>query len=70
MKKNIFSKLKNDYPDDSEIARTKEINKVFDNKKGEELTKLYLKNDVILLADVFEKIVKVSNKEYGINHLY
>ena len=37
---------------------------------GKELTKLYLKSDVILLADVFEKFVKLSTKEYGINPLY
>ena len=35
-----------------------------------ELTKLYCKSDVILLADVFEKFVKVSSKEYSINPLY
>ena len=39
-------------------------------KSGKELTKLYLKSDVILLADVFEKFVKVSTEEYGINPLY
>ena len=39
-------------------------------KRGKELTKLYLKSDVILLADVFEKYVKVSTGEYGINPLY
>ena len=35
-----------------------------------ELTELYLKTDVILLADVFEKFIKVSIKEFGINPLY
>ena len=43
---------------------------LFNIKKGEELTLLYLKSDVILLADVFEKIIKVSTKKYGINPLY
>ena len=69
-KEDFFSKLKNDYPDDEEIERTKEIIKLFNIKDGEELTKLYCKSDVILLADIFEKIVKVSTKEYGINPLY
>ena len=68
-KEDFFSKLKNDYPDDKEIERTKEIIKLFNIKDGEELTRLYCKNDVILLADVFEKFVKVSTKEYGINPL-
>ena len=69
-KEDFFSKLKNAYSDDEEIERTKEILKLFNIKNGEELTKLYRKSDVILLADVFEKFVKVSTKEYGINPLY
>ena len=66
----FFSNIKNDYPDDDEIERTKEIIKLFDIKNGEELTKLYCKSDVILLADVFEKFVKVSTEEYKIIPLY
>ena len=62
-KEDFFSKLKNDYPDDREIERTKEIIKLFNIKDGAELTKLYCKSDVILLADIFEKFVKVSTKE-------
>ena len=69
-KEDFFSKLKNDYPDDDEIERTKEIVKLFNIKDGEELTRLYCKSDVILLADVFEKFVKVSTEEYKINPLY
>ena len=69
-KEDFFSKLKNDYPDDDEIERTKGIIKLFNIKDGEQLTRLYCKTDVILLADVFEKFVKVSTKEYKINPLY
>ena len=69
-KEDFFSKLKNDYPDDEEIERTKEIIKLFNIKDGGELTKLYCKSDVILLADVFEKFVKISTKEYKINPLH
>ena len=69
-KEDFFSKLKNKSPDDEEIQRTKEVNKMFDIKNGEELTELKLKSDVILLADVFEKIIKISIDEYGINPLY
>ena len=39
-------------------------------KNGEELTQLYLKSDVILLADGFEKFINISVEEYGINPLY
>ena len=66
-KEDLFSKLKNGYPNDEEIGRTKEIIKPFNIKDGEELTKLYCKSEVILLADVMEKFVKVSFEEYGIN---
>ena len=69
-KEDFFSKLKNDDPDGDELERTKEKIKLFNIKDGEELTKLYCKSDVILLADVFEKFVKVSTKEYRINPLY
>ena len=69
-REDFISKLKNDYPDDEEIERTKEIIKLFNIKDGEELTRLYCKSDVILFADVFGKFVKVSTEEYKINPLY
>ena len=43
---------------------------MLDIKNGEESTNLYLKSDVILLADVFEKFNKISIEEYGITPLY
>ena len=39
-------------------------------KNGEELTEIYLKSVVLLLACVFEKFIKVSNSEFGIKPLY
>ena len=69
-KEDFLSKLKNDYPDDEEIERTKQIIKLYNKKSGKELTKLYLKSDVIFLADVFEKFVKLSTGECGIIPLY
>ena len=69
-KEDFFSKLKNKYPDDEEIERTKEIIKIFNIKDGEELTEIYLKSDVLLLACVFENFIKVSLNEYKINPLY
>ena len=65
-----FSRTKNKIPDQKEIDRTNEIIKLFIIKNGKELTELYNKADVILLADIFEKFIKVSKTEFGINPLY
>ena len=69
-KEHFFSELINGYPDDEEIQRTMDIIKRFNNRNGEELTEIYLKSDVLLLACVFEKFIKVSINEFGINPLY
>ena len=65
-----MSKLKNNYPDDEEIERSMETIERFNIKSGTELAEIYLKSDVLLLTCVFEKFIKVSVKEYGINPLY
>ena len=69
-KEDFFSKLKNKCTDDEEIERTKEIIEKFNIKKGEELTEIYLKSDVLSLTCVFEKFIKASVGEFGINPLY
>ena len=68
-KEDFFSKLKNKCPDDGEIQKTKKFIEIFDIKSGEEITKLYLKSDVTLLADVFEKFIEISIEGYGVNPL-
>ena len=47
-----------------------DIIKRFNIRKGIELTQLYLKSDALLLTSVFEKFIKVSIIEFGINPLY
>ena len=69
-KEHFFSKLKNKCPDDEEIQRTIDIIKKFNIKNGEELTEIYFKSDVLFLACVFEKIIKVSQNDFKINPLY
>ena len=69
-KEHFFNKLKNGYPNDEEIQRTMDIIEKFNIKNGEELTEIYLKSDVLLLACVFEKLIKVSINEFNINPLY
>ena len=68
-KEYFFSKMKNKRPDDEEIGRTMDNIKRFNIKNGKELTEIYLKSDVLLLTCVFEKFIKVSVNEFGINPL-
>ena len=60
-KEDFFSKLKNNYPDDNEIDRRKEITKLIKIKIREQLTRLNMKTDITLLADVFWKINKSNH---------
>ena len=69
-KEHFFSKLRNKCPDNEEIERTKDIFQKFNIKNGEGLTEIYLKSDVLLLACVFEKFIKISVNEYDIDPLY
>ena len=69
-KEDFFSKVKSKCPSEEEIERTKEIIKLFNIENGEELTQLFLENDVLLFTCVFEKFVKLSTNEFGINPLY
>ena len=66
----FFCKLEIKYADDAEVKGTKENIQLNADKNGEELTQLYLKSYVIILTNVFEKFIKVSFKEFEINHLY
>ena len=68
--KAYFSKTANKIPDHKEIDRTNQTINLFNIKNGRELTQLYNKADVILLADIFEKFINVSKTEFGINPLY
>ena len=69
-KEDYFKRLKNGQPQDGEIQRTNEIFHTFKIKTGKELTELYLKTDVNLVADVFEKFIKVSLNEFIVNPLH
>ena len=59
-KKTLSLISKNDYTNGSKIERTMEIIATFSNKNSEELNKLYLKSDVILLTHSSENFLKVS----------
>ena len=69
-KEDYWSTLTQWYPSDDDMKRTQELidkNKI---KNGRKLTMLYLKMDVLQLADVFENFVESSTREYKINPLY
>ena len=70
IKTGLFKTLKNGYRDDEELERTLSVFETFDIESGRELTQLYLKSDVILLADFFEKFIELSINEFGMNPLY
>ena len=44
--------------------------KKFNIKNGEKLSQLYFRSDLLLLACVFEKLIKASLNEFGNNPLY
>ena len=69
-KEDYWSTLTQSYPSDDDIKRTQELIDKNKTKNGRELTMLYLKMDVLQLADVFENVVESSTREYKINPLY
>ena len=68
-KEDFWSTLKKTTQPDEEIYRTQEIIKKFNVKNGQELTMLYLKMDVLQLADVIDNFFEAT-LEYSINPLY
>ena len=69
-REDYFSTLKQSYPDFEEIIRTPAFiikNKISNLK---ELTMLYLKNDVLILTDIFQNYKDTCKKAYGNNTLY
>ena len=69
-KEDYWSTLTQSYQSDDDIKRTQELIDKNYIKNGRELTMLYLKMDVLQLADVFENFVESSTREYKINPLY
>ena len=69
-KEDYWSTLTQSYPSDDDIKRTQELIDKNNITTGQELTMLYLKMDVLQLADVFENFVESSTREYKINPLY
>ena len=63
-KEDYWSTLTQSYPSDDDIKRTQELIEKNNITTGQELTMLYLKMDVLQLADVFENFVESSTRKY------
>ena len=63
-KEDYWSTLTQSYPSDDDIKRSQELIDKTNIKNGQELTMLYLKMDVLQLADVFENFVESSTREH------
>ena len=65
-----FSTLKQSHQDFGEIIRTQAT--VVKNKitKSKELTMLYLKNDVLIITDIFQNYIHICKSAYDIIPLY
>ena len=68
----FFNSLKDCGITDKEYQRASNVWKVFENKNLGEYHDLYLKTDVLLLCDVFERFIDVCLKDYGLDpyHYY
>ena len=69
-REDYFSTLKQSYPDFEEILRTQAIivrNKITNLKES---TMLFLKNDVLILTDIFQNYIDTCEKANGINPIY
>ena len=69
-REDYFSTLKQSYPDFEEIIRTQAILVKTKITSLKELTMLYLKNDVLLLTDIFQNYIDTCKKAYGNNPLH
>ena len=69
-KEDYWSTLTQSYPCDDDIKRTQQLIDKCNITTPQQLTMLYLKMDVLQLADVFENFLESSTREYNINPLY
>ena len=63
----FFSSLKDCRISEGEYQRACDVWKVFEIKSLRQYRDLYLKTDVLLLCDVFEKFISICLKDYGLD---
>ena len=66
-KSKFFSSLKDEEISEKDFEKDKNIWNTFGMKTLEEYHDLYLKTDVLLLADVYEKFIKTCLSYYGLD---
>jgi hypothetical protein len=69
-KSKFFSKLNNEDISDADYKRAQNLWNVFDMKTMKDYHDLYLKTDVLLLADVMENFRMVCKANYGLDPLW
>ena len=69
-KSKLFSSLTNENISDSDYGRAQDVWNTFDMKTMRDYHDLYLKTDVLLLADVMENFRKVCRTNYGLDPLW
>ena len=69
-KEGYWSTLTQSFVSDKDIERTNSIIKKYKLTNGQQLTMLYLKLGVLLLADVIENFVKTCTEKYTNSPLY
>ena len=67
LKKNFYSNLNMEDTTDANYMHAKRVFKDFEIKSSGEYHDLYLKNDTLLLADVFENFREVCLKIYNLS---
>lgn len=69
-KSNFFNKLTGEHISESDYLHAVKVWKKFQVKNLGEYTDLYLKSDVLLLSDIFEKFREMSLEFYGLDPCY
>ena len=66
-KEAFFSSLTNSEITDEEYAHAETVWKIFECKTMQDFHDVYVRSDVLILADIFESFCKLSLKDYGLD---
>ena len=66
-KEAFFSSLTNSEISDEEYAHAETVWRIFECKNMQDFHDIYVRSDVLILADIFESFCKLSLKDYGLD---